>query len=616
LRLTLARLLPSGALDQSFGQGGAVSASSAKESYFVEAVGLAVREDGSILVAGRRALYAFTSAGAPDPGFGKDGVVEVSGTAGALLGLPGGKAALAGSSGESCCEKTGSFVVSRYLPNGSPDPEFGSGGSVSLAVGEADSPTALVAGPGDTILLGGEAGSSGNCPSLECDVAPFLARFTPAGELDPSFGQAGQATLDLLPRKRTYGTYVAALAVAPGGQVLVAGSSGDEGNATVSALQPNGAPDSGFGSGGRAADIRTLPSVTDAQDVAIARDGAIFVSGWSNAGDHRSRSILLGTDAGFGGGRGFVEPNVDGPLQVDGRNRLYSFKGSYSDIGRNYVTRFDEHGQRDLGYGSEGKAIVPAHFKIASLVVRRNGQALVVGRITDRFGMAAFLLSPSGEPVRRFGGDGLAIVGFEPKVKALALAATFDRRGRVVLFGNYGPYTGMARLLPNGRPDLSFAYHGRQYYMPGLDNKVSAIANAPDGGILVAAGPGPDLRPLPTTLIRFRPDGIRDRSFGHNGVVRVKAVAPMISFFAGRRLILVTGTDGFGEHGVAIRAFGRRGHLDRRFGRRGVVTLRTGKGRAFRPVAAARQPNGRIVVAGTRGLIEQSGSTVELLRFR
>jgi len=624
-QLALARLLPNGALDPSFGTEGIVRVLKDNEFEGNLADGLTIREDGSILIATGHALVAFTAAGALDPSFGNAGIVELSGRAGALLGLPGGKTLVASSSSHGlCCSDPGHFVISRYLINGSLDPGF-SGGSVSLTVGAVDRPTALAAGPGGSVLLGGEAAASSDCPAGECDFAPLLARFTAAGAIDSSFGQAGQATLKLPGRtlgRPDYAQYAAALAVAPNGQILAAGGAGDGGDATVSALQPNGAPDPAFGLGGTAADVRTLPAVTEAFGLAIGSSGDIFTSAWSDTGSHYPRAILIGAkpdgavNPEVGSGVGFVVPETNIELRADGHNRFYSVSTASSLDGAAYVARFDDRGQRDLGYGSQGRGEIPAHFDIESLVVRPSGEALVVGQVNKRFGMAAFELGPDGEPDRRFGHDGLALVGFGPKVKAMALSATFDPRGRVVLFGNDGPYSGMARLLPNGRPDPGFAYHGRQPYMPGLADEESAVAMASDGGIFVAAAPEGGVNPLPTTLIRLRSDGIRDRAFGHNGVVRVDAHAPMVSFFGGRRPILVSAAERFGERGVVIRAFKPDGSMDRSFGHRGAVTAAASKAHPFRPAAAARQRDGRLVVAGATGGIEEVGSPVELLRFR
>jgi uncharacterized delta-60 repeat protein len=623
MQLTLVRLQLDGGLDTTFGSGGKVSIRSEDKLDDTYATGLAVRDDGTILVAGSHSLLRLSVSGALDSSFGNDGVVEPLGEPRALLVMPGGEAVLASSSPPPCCRwPVRDFVLSRYQPDGKLNPGFGGDGRVRLEVGEVNEASALALAPDESIVLAGAEGGTGACRAGDCGFTPVLARFTASGALDPSFGQGG-VTAPGIPGGTVgfeYNPRIAALAVAPGGQILAAGGAGGDSNAFVVAMNPNGQPEPGFGRAGSIEEIRTLPSSTQASGMAIGPNGRVLVSAWSNTGQHRSRTILLGLtssgsfDDGVGSGTGFVVPGTEGELRADGHNRFYTVTTAYPGHGGAYVARFDDHGQRDLAYGTQGKADIPAHFKIESLVVRRSGAALVVGQIAHRFGMAAFALTPNGQPNRHFGRAGIAMVGFGPEVKAAALSATFDRRGRVVLFGNEGPYAGMARLLPDGRPDPNFAYNGRQPYMPALANEESAVALAPDGGILVAAAPEAGLHPLPTTLIRFRPDGIRDRAFGHNGLVRVDAGAPMVSFFGGHRLILVSAAGPFGEHGVAIRSFRADGSLDRRFGHVGVVTAATAH--PLRPTAAARQPNGRIVLAGTKGGLDEPGTAIEVLRFR
>lgn len=620
----LGRVRSDGRLDSSFGEGGIVRI---PDGSIVsgQVHGLTVRDDGAIVVATNDGLHSFNGAGAPDSGFGEAGAVELGIVRGVLFASSDGKVTLARSSAKiGCCVTPAHFIVSRYRLNGSLDPSFGAGGSVEFGVGAVDWPTALAADADGGILLGGQVALSDDCPRGRCAFSPLVARFTDAGMLDSDFGQAGLAELDLPPRLfAPEGAHpAAALALTAGGRILVAGGSGDGGDAVVSALRSDGAPDPAFGSRGVAVDRRELPATSEAGGLAIGPRGEIFTSAWSNAGSPFKRTIFLGAnpsgniDHGVGFAAGLALPGVDSEqLRVDGRNRYYAVAPASPFRGGAYVARFDDRGRPEIGYGSQGTAALPARFDIRSLIVRRNGAALVVGRIAGRFGMAAFKLDPRGQPVRRFGRNGLALVGFGRKVKAMARAAAFDRQGRVVLFGDHGPYAGMARLLRNGRPDPTFAYRGRQPYMPALANEGSAVAIAPDGRVLIAAAPRRGLR-LPTTLIRFRRDGIRDRSFGHNGVRRVRAGGPMVGFFGAGRIILVSANGAFGERGVAIRAFRRDGRIDRRFGRRGVAIAARSQRPLFRPVAAARQPDGRIVVAGTAGRTGELGAAVELLRFR
>lgn len=623
------RLLPDGALDLGFSENGIahVQGDRANELTIRDdgAInGLTIRGDGAIIVAVDRAMFSLDATGAPNQHFGSGGTVALDGTARALVGLSDDKVVVAGTSARSCCSSPGHFTISRHLADGSPDPSFG-GGSIDLNVGAVDLPTALAAGPGGSLLLGGETAPTDDCPAGECAFAPVLARFTSSGALDRSFGTAGLARLDLPGRTLgpDYAHYIAALAVTGEGQIVAAGGSGDNAAATVSALRPEGLPDAAFGLGGSVADSRTLPSVSEAAGIALGPGGGVLTSAWSDASGRHSRAIFLASEPRghtyreIGPGPGFAISGADpSHLRADRRGRQYVPVTPGRGRGSPYLARFDRQGGPDLTYGSGGKAALPAGLDIHSMIVRPDGQALVVGRIAGRFGMAAFRLNRSGWPVRRFGRNGLAVIGFGRKVKAMARAAAFDRRGRIVLFGDYSRHAGMARLLPNGRPDRSFAYRGRQPYMPGLANAGSAVAVTRKGAILIAAAPEAGFKPLPTTLIRFRPDGIRDRRFGHNGVVRVRAGAPLVGFFGGRRLLLVSANGAFGERGVAIRAFLPNGKIDRRFGRRGTAIAAPSQRPVFRPVGAVRQPSGRIVVAGTAGRIEEAGATVELLRFR
>jgi uncharacterized delta-60 repeat protein len=486
LQQALARLLPDGSLDTGFGEGGTVSVEPGLSPAFDGVASVAVREDDTIVLAAEAGLHAFTPAGAPEPGFGSGGTVELGGTARALVGLPGNEVAVARSSSElGCCAKVGRFVVSRYRPDGTLAPEFG-GGSVSFSAGPVNVPTALAAGPDGSLLLGGEVGQEAKCPAGECRLHPLLVRFTGDGRLDPSFGQGGTVAPGLPERTQPdYANYVADLALAPGGQILFAGGSGDGGEATVSALRPDGSLDTSFGTGGRAAQVEALPATTEAYGLAISPSGTILVGGRGNADAHRERNVFVafrpnGAADEQVGPEGMVAREPGGVVWADKRGHFYAV----STYGRgSFVERFDSRGRPDPRYGSQGKAAVPRDFHIKSLVVRRDGRVLAVGSFADRFGMAAFALSPKGRPDRRFGGDGLAVVGFGTKTKAVALAATYDPRGRVVLFGNVRRYAAMARLRPDGRLDRSFAERGRQ---PGFAGTIDTAA-----ATVIASSPPP-----------------------------------------------------------------------------------------------------------------------------
>ena len=127
----LMRVLPSGAIDRSFGTGGL-----RKLPEITGVIALAVQADGGIVASttmpsgdelqGPAAVVRLDRTGAYDPAYGGTGIVGVPGraiddlaldTAGRPLGL--------GSDAEG-------RLLMRLLPSGTPDPAFGAGGTVAL----------------------------------------------------------------------------------------------------------------------------------------------------------------------------------------------------------------------------------------------------------------------------------------------------------------------------------------------------------------------------------------------------------------------------------------------------------------------------------------------------
>jgi uncharacterized delta-60 repeat protein len=623
--LTVARVRANGTFDSSFGDGGVIRTPIAGQPTPPSVRGLAVREDGTILVASSDpygssgSLLALTANGAFDSGFGNGGVVELPAGPRALLALSGGEAIVAGSTSPDCCARPGDFLLSRYMADGTFNPGFGNGGQVNLDVSAVDEATALALAPdGSVVLAGGTAGTE-DCRSGECVFTPILARFTPAGALDPGFGQGGRTAIEPPGGTSAYGysPQIAALAIPPNGQILAAGGAGRDADAFVIAREPSGQPDLSFGRAGLLDEIRTLPSRTQAIGLAIEPSGEILASAWSNTGEHGGRGILLGfksngrSDPKIGSGAGFVPTGAMGPVRVGGGNRVYI-------VERRYVARFDGRGRPDENYGSNSVARLPAGFVVGSSLTRRNGKILVVGRVAHRWGMAAFQLTTRGRPDRSFGHDGLAFAGFGVKFESEAQSVAVDTKGRIVLVGRVGIDAAALRLLPGGRPDPRFGRHGRLGPLPVSGADATDVALQADGKILIAASPEAATQPGLTSLVRLGRDGARDRSFDRDGVLHVRGKASLLSVFAnGRQIILVTKRGFFGDgFGVVLHAYRANGAVDRRFGRGGVASAATSQSRVFRPTAASRQPNGSIVVVGTAGKIEGSGADVELLRFR
>jgi uncharacterized delta-60 repeat protein len=611
--LVLTRLRPDGSIDSGFGNGGIVRAATELGLSISDASGLALTEGGGIAVAGGRLMIRFAANGALETSFGNGGKVEVAGPARSVLALPGGEIVLAfRSTGYLGHPESSDFALGRYLPDGRLDPGFGTAGVAFLDVGQVDEPAVLEPVPGGGIMLAGAASLRDSCLDL-CEYEGVLARFSSDGTLDAGFGATGVAYLGRWPEAPSaYDQPIADLTVAPDGRAFVAGGLGWEGDAYLLGREPGGERDIAFGRHGLVLERHRLPSNTEATGLAIEPSGEIVVSADSDARVRDFRPVLLDFKRSGRPDREVGSGSGSRPTQASGIIRAGPRRALFSVTGGGSVLRFDNRGRLDRRYGTDGEAPLPVGFRVNDFLARRDGSVLVIGRI-KRPGMAIYRFTPRGRPDRHFGRRGLAVVSFGG-LGTEARSALIERDGRIVLVGRAGGKAAAARLLPGGDPDPSFGHRGRA---PGLIEPHTAanIVVRQGGGTLIACERESSSAERATILVRLDRRGHRVSSFGARGVVRPGGDAHPLALFATKRgSILITPRGWNSSGGVVLRAFRSNGALDRRFGRRGMTVAATGQDRIFNPVAAARQSNGRIVVVGTAGAWF-TGNKVELLRF-
>jgi uncharacterized delta-60 repeat protein len=203
------RLNANGALDSTFGSGGAASITFPGDLFDgARVVGLAIQSDGKIVAGisnfnqgfGPLFLLARLNVnGSLDNTFGSGGVVETQigpvggsfgGVASVLALQPDGKILLAGQNAE---PEGASGVIARYDANGQLDNTFGSGGIVATPVA---APTAIALQPDGKILLasgGTVVAFDATNPGVSLNqVAGTVSRYNSNGSLDTSFGISGQ----------------------------------------------------------------------------------------------------------------------------------------------------------------------------------------------------------------------------------------------------------------------------------------------------------------------------------------------------------------------------------------------------------------------------------------
>ena len=185
----MARYLPDGALDHSFGRRGRVVIDPPIGSSLPDAV--ALQNNGKVLVAGTTNAFGrdefilgrFLANGRLDPRFGKHGFVTteigVTATPAAVAVQSDGKIVVAGTS---IIGKTSNdFAVVRYRRNGTLDHSFGKNGRVTTDFnGGQDLVEGMILQPNGQIVVAGWADDSGE-PQFA------MTRYNSDGALDPGF---------------------------------------------------------------------------------------------------------------------------------------------------------------------------------------------------------------------------------------------------------------------------------------------------------------------------------------------------------------------------------------------------------------------------------------------
>src|SRR6266705_1516243 len=221
-----------GALDPSFGSGGIV-VTDFNGSIDDAAFAVAVQPDGKILAAGYVfssaatnydfALARYLPDGSLDATFGTDGrvVTDFSAGGGIFANNDGASSAALQSDGKiivagaSTHELTfQDFAMARYNPDGSLDAGFGNGGKAELSFfnnADIDFISGVALQPDGKIVVAGVTTTATR------DFA--LARYNPDGRLDLTFGVSGKVVTDL----GNVDNNAFAMALQPDGRIVIAG---------------------------------------------------------------------------------------------------------------------------------------------------------------------------------------------------------------------------------------------------------------------------------------------------------------------------------------------------------------------------------------------------------
>jgi uncharacterized delta-60 repeat protein len=502
--LGMARYMPDGSLDLTFGQNGIVTTFFSSPS--TAFAGVAVVRGGDIVVAATTpdpvtgnsdfgvAKYlggikghdpssdnkppppASGSAGGLNPAFGTGGVVTstLGFIATGLATQADGKIVDVGTDG------TGIQLV-RFNTDGSPDQSFGSGGAVTTLIGGADYYESVVVRPDGKI----------DVAAVEYDFNTglsniLLVQYNPDGSLDQSFGSGG-SVLTSLPDGQSFtvgGAFIqVGLTIGPHGRIIVVGGAfggTGTGGLVVAEYDRDGNLIPNFGSGG----LVITPSFSDASGNSFSNP-----SGNAVTVDGRGRIVVAG--AATNSSTGFpaallARYNADGTL-----DQRFGFQGAVTSV-------FE---------GPPNNDYVPAGTSANAVAIRPDGRIVVSGNAqspprgdSPGISYAVEQYKPDGSPDQDFGSHAIALFsnsfGFFSTFNATSMV--LQPNGDVIVAGTTnGPFAvgtadthfAMIRLTPDGSFDTSFGSGGlvTQTFPNASPDWAMLVALEPNGDI-VAAG--------------------------------------------------------------------------------------------------------------------------------
>jgi uncharacterized delta-60 repeat protein len=622
----LARYLPTGKLDKTFGSNGieTVAFSGAAQ---INAI--AIQSDGKIDVAGtadntlgshRFTLARFTTAGKLDTSFGTNGIASTSfagtgGQANALVIQTNGDLVVGGATDDG--QGNTNFTLARYDTHGILDPTFGTQGIEIPAGITFASCNSLVLKSNGQIVAAGEG----------IDGALVVARFQTNGMLDGTFATDGVFTA-------TFGGNIFALAsvvIQKSGDIVAVGTEttfngpNSIGAFLLTRLTPTGATDPGFGFQG--VEEVTLPGRFSTASAAVLQpNDRILVAGGSIPGNQSDFALarftlggLLDTSFGFEGTvqqpngiTGAIEATLvqkDGKIIVAGSEVAPNAGPADTFATDAALARYNSDGSLDTTFGVNGRVFlhVGVNADFDSLAFDASGNIVAGGSVNvvpfDDFLVARF--HSNGAPDSSFGTNGVVTTSFGmPQGQELSKIA-IQSNGDIVAAGTTATaFVAVARYLPSGKLDTSFASGGKFLFS---DNSTSTTANAlaiqSDGKILVAGRFNTSFG-----VLRLLTGGKLDSSFGTGGVVmtdltgtEISTATALLIDASGNILLggMATLSSGPSNQAYALARYSRvDGKLDPTFGTGGQETLLLSGDIDDEIDSLAIQKNGEIIAGG------------------
>jgi uncharacterized delta-60 repeat protein len=412
---------------------------------------VAVGTTGLVMVA-LAAGVAAAAPGDPDPTFAGDGtlVVDLGGNGPADSVLDSaldsqGRLVVVG-------QESGVSFVARLLPDGTPDPDFGTGGFAAAAPAGTLGFAAVAVDGEDRVLAAVSVDNGSNS-----DIG--VIRWQTDGSLDGGFAGDGRYELDV-------NTDTAVdLAVQPNGRISVLGTTGVVSfQPLVANITDSGDPDLGFGPGPTPPGFTTFELGNSTEEPRALSFGtedpvfghAIYVAGDRTVGGNTDAFVARVSASGLldntFSGDGYTLVNLGNDDRavdiVTDRDTKPVVVGSTFTSGEPNVlaARFNSTGELDATFSDDGVVTVDLGTgtgdtdSATGVALQVDGRVVIGAATLDELGdsfinFAAVRLLPNGVTDTTFSGDGVTVIPLGPVVDTPE-DVQVDSAGRIWLVGS------------------------------------------------------------------------------------------------------------------------------------------------------------------------------------
>jgi uncharacterized delta-60 repeat protein len=311
----------------------------------------------------------------------------------------------------------------------------------------------------------------------------------------------------------------------------------------------------------------------------------------------------------------------DGKLVAAGTGTIAS--GLNVKSGYLALARYNTDGSLDRSFGHGGKVTTSLGRLTSgsSLVRQPDGRLVIAGTSGSNDAnnkVAVVRFNSNGSLDTSFGQGGKLTTPIGQGITLNSISAFLVRQpdGTLVAFSNgyRGPYTYFAllRYQSDGTLDPTFGHGGKvTTRINQLDYNPSALVLQPDGKLVAAAGTSSAQDKRSFVLVRYKPNGSLDRSFGRGGKLTATGTTDN-DIYEGLALLphgelVAAGAGSYSA--LTLAAYDKNGNSDISFGRHGkVTTVLSNVGSISYDGALIAAPDGKLLAAGEADLGKSPGT--------